>query len=105
MIEFTPKYPGVGEDHHGLIPYFLEPTDPRPAREQFAEAYAHGGGWTPFQGFTMRDDGSILYPGDPALPVYFEGNLPLTRETIRVYPHAWVAIIQADGEYEICRMD
>ena len=45
MIEFTatklanPLYPI--EDYVGFIPMMLSETDPRPAKEQFDENYAH----------------------------------------------------------------
>ena len=38
----------------GLIPYFLHPNDSRPAKEQFNERYAHGGGWQQLFGFEGR---------------------------------------------------
>lgn len=87
----------------GYIPQFLSECDPRPAREQFDSAYQHGGGWTPFQGFTMLHNGDLGYPGDP--PVELLAETQLRNETIRFYNHSWVCIIQPDGSYEICRMD
>ncbi len=54
----------------GLIPDFLTEFDPRPAAEQFNEWYAHGGGWSNFQGFTMLPNGNLQYPEDePTRPV------------------------------------
>ena len=29
----------------------------------------------------------------------------LRNESIFFYPHAWVAIVQEDGAFEVCRMD
>jgi hypothetical protein len=89
------------EDILGLIPTFINEDDPRSAREQFDAAYI--GGWSPFKGFTMRPDGDLLYPGDP--PTKLLAWTKLHDETIRVYEHAWVAIVQPDGSYEIARMD
>ena len=93
----------------GLIPEFLDEKDPRPAKEQFAEKYAHGGGWHPIEGFnvTRRGHGNggivLKYPGDPALePIAFWA---FRDELIVVYPYALVAIFQAGGEYEVARMD
>jgi hypothetical protein len=88
----------------GFIPEFLNDLDPRPAREQFNESYAHGGGWRKFDGFEMDPkDHGITYPGDPTyMPL---ASLTLRDETIFIYPHAWVAIVQPDGTYEIARMD
>jgi len=97
----------------GAIPFFLRENDPRPAREQFAERYAHGGGWSPFEGFalsvreapegTRQGAYAIQYPDDPP---YFElARAKLREELILVFPHAWVAIVQPDGSFEISRMD
>ena len=88
----------------GLIPDMLRTADPRPAREQFDVAYAHGGGWLPFQGFKFNaTDQSIKYPGDPSLLPLARGKL--RDETILIYPHAWVGILQPNGDFEVARMD
>jgi len=89
----------------GLIPTFLSESDPRPAREQFNTAYAHGGGWRPFKGFRIIDRAfpSIQYPGDSALPPVARAQL--RDEEIFIFPYAWVMILQPDGSYEISRMD
>lgn len=88
----------------GFIPGFLDERNPASAREQLNHNYAHGGGWTPFPGFFFNPAAAtISYPGDPPLkPV---GRAKLRDETIIVYPHAWVLILQNDGTYEVCRMD
>ena len=86
----------------GFIPSFLNEDDPRPAREQFNTNYVSG--WTPFKGnFEMLPNGNLRYPGDPDMELLWETKL--RDETIRFYDCAWVAIIQPDGSYEICRMD
>lgn len=86
----------------GYIPMFLSANDPRPAREQFDKNYVHGG-WQPFHGFTMRADGALCYPGDPPLPPLAETTL--RDETIRFHDCAWVVILQADGSWEVARLD
>lgn len=87
----------------GFIPSFLSESDPRPAAEQFAENYAHGGGWSPMNGWQLREDNSIRYPGDPAYnPI---AKAQLRDETIYVYPSAWVYIVHPDRSFEISRMD
>lgn len=97
----------------GIIPQFLSEDNPRPAAEQFDEHYAHGGGWRPMSGWTATHEASdvpgfhsvlhIQYPGDPAYaPV---AHIALGDESIWIYPHAWVAIEQADGSVEVARMD
>lgn len=99
MIRFTPHDPNI----LGYLPYWLSEADPRPARDQLNEHYQHGGGWNPFTGHTLRNDNSIKYPGDPVLPPRCTARL--REETICVYDHAWVAIIQPDRSFEVCRMD
>jgi len=94
-------------DALGLIPAFLNESDPRPAREQLDSNYGHGGGWTPIPGFSMRPDGTMTYPGDPPLPVLAETILHKDgkKEIIRFYHYSWVSITQTDGSFEVCRMD
>lgn len=92
-------------DDIGPLPYWLQESDPRPAREQLNEHYAHGGGWQPFQGFRYRPKRghSIVYPGDPPLKPL--AMMKFRDEMIVWYPHAWIMILQKDGSHEICRMD
>lgn len=87
----------------GFIPEFLNEDDPDPARVQLDKNYGHGGGWQPIPKFTLGAQGELKYPGDPALPVL--ARTKLRDETINVYEHAWVAIIQPDGSFEVARMD
>ena len=88
----------------GYIPQMVSEGDPRPAREQFHDNYAHGGGWSPIGRWTFNpNDQSIKYPGDERL-------LPLAvaklrDETIYVYESAWVCIVQPNGAFEVARMD
>jgi len=83
----------------GFLPGFLNVDDERPACEQFKAAY----GWRPFDGFKMLPNGNLSYPGDPEVQLLAETKL--RYETIRFYDCAWVAIIQPDESFEICRMD
>lgn len=93
----------------GIIPMFLDESNPRPAREQFASNYIDG--WRPTQvGFKLsaydlvaEDFPSLCYPGDPPLPPLAYARL--REELIIVYPSAWVMVMQADGSYEVVRMD
>ena len=97
-------HPEATPDMLGFIPDFLGPSDSRPAREQFHDRYAHGGGWLPFSGFAVLDGGAALqYPGDP--PLMLLAQTQLRAETVRVYEGAWVAVFQADDACEISRMD
>jgi hypothetical protein len=90
-------------DHVGILPLWLDPEDPRSAKEQLDEHYRHGGGWQPFEGFKLMKDSSIKYPGDPAHKPL--AMMKLRDEVILVYPHSWVLILQKGGSFEICRMD
>jgi hypothetical protein len=87
-------------DDLGYIPTFLDENDPRPAREQFNERYCSG--WRPQPGFTNRE-AVLHYPGDPPFKplACFEWR----DEMIFFYKHAYVAIFQPDGSFEVCRMD
>lgn len=104
MLDWVVLHPR-GLDMLGYIPGFVSEDDPRPVKEQFQTAYAHGGGWNPMQGWEVVDDRikKIKYPGDPALePV---AMADCREELICVYPHAWVGIFQKDGSFEIARLD
>lgn len=102
MIYFIHLRPGVDL---GYIPGFLDEKDPRPAAEQINEAYAHGGGWRPFHGFTVSEDRMrLISEGDPdmnALAItFFHG-----KEAIIFYEYEWLAIFQVDGSVEIARIN
>jgi hypothetical protein len=90
-------------DHLGLIPDMLSEYDERPAKEQLDTGYMHGGGWRPFKGFKMRKDKALIYPNDPPMMPLALTNL--RNEVIIFYQHSWVAIVQLDGSFEVCRMD
>jgi hypothetical protein len=101
-ITWYPKHPDACVDMLGYIPEFLSAIDPRPAAEQFDERY-RSGGWKPFKGFRMRDNGNMRYPGDPETRLLYEATL--NAETIRVYESAWVAVVQPGGEFSVARLD
>ena len=103
MMVWISRHPQFIVEMLGAIPSFLDDDDPRDAKTQINEAYRFAGGWRPFAGFKMAPDRSIKYPGDPALPVLCETQL--RDERIYYYQHSWVAIVQPDGGYEICRLD
>jgi hypothetical protein len=86
----------------GYIPGFLSEDDPRPAREQIDANYRHGGGWRPFKGHTRTAVG-LRYPGDP--PMALLATSRLRDEVIEFYDCQWLAIVQPDGSFEVCRMD
>lgn len=101
--------PDFYEEIVGLLPLIFSEDDPRPAREQVNERYAHGGGWHRFEGFTLHGiehepkEMWLDYPGDP--PMKSLAWAKLRNELIVLFQFSWVAIIQDDGEYEISRMD
>lgn len=87
----------------GFIPTFLNEADPRTARDQIDDNYAHGGGWRPAPGFTLDfEDMLLCYPEDP--PMKPLAATMMRDEMILVYPHAWVVIITGD-EWEVSRLD
>lgn len=96
-------HPKATPEMLGRLPSFLDIDDPRLAKEQLDSNYQHGGGWRNFEGFKVIGDMKIQYPGDPAIPPI--AITYLRDERIVMYPHAWVAIFQPDGNFEICRMD
>lgn len=102
-LYFKPLHPQATDEMIGFLPLFFSERDPRPAKEQAHANYGHGGGWDPMPGFTMLNDGRLKYPGDPPLPMIAEAHL--RDEIIRLYDCAWVAIIQPDKSFEVCRMD
>lgn len=101
--EWKLLHPRATFEHLGLIPGFLDEDNPAPARQQLDEAYSFAGGWRPDLQFTMSPDGALGYSGDPPMKPIAECKL--RDETIRLYPYAFVAIIQPDGSFEAARMD
>lgn len=95
------KHPEATIEMLGFIPSFLSEEDPRPARAQIAEKYVSG--WHPIRGFSMLPNGDLYYPSDP--PTMLLAEATLRNETIRFYEHAWVAVIQEDGSFEVARLD
>ena len=61
------------------------------------------GGWQPFKGFKMLPSGDLSYPGDPPMRLLYETRL--RDETVRFYECSWVAIVQQNSSFEVCRMD
>lgn len=107
MLDPLQQYTTVPPDRliqaMGELPYYVSERDPRPARLQFEANYRFGTHW--MDGWQMTPDGTLCYPGDPALfPI---GRIKLARESVFFYPGAWVAIIQhADPEdYVVARFD
>jgi hypothetical protein len=90
----------------GIIPTFLDPDDPRPAKEQFDAHYM--GGWNPFPGFTWDKETETLTYGEGANadpPLKPISMLLFRNEVVVLFPGSWVMIIQLDDSWEISRMD
>ena len=96
-------HPAATMAHLGVLPSFLHENDPAPAAEQLNAGYAHAGGWRPQKGFKLTARNSLLYPGDP--PLHPVAEAQLRDETIVFYDTAFVAVIQSDRSFEVCRMD
>jgi hypothetical protein len=90
----------------GELPNIILATDPAPVREQVDKYYAHGGGWSPFGAGQWQFDPatkSLTFPDDPTM-------MPLAQIQVRdelclLYDHAFVAVVQADGRFDVIRMD
>lgn len=91
------------EDIIGFVSLMLNEHNPKSAAEQLNDGYQHGGGWTPFKGFTLDDQNNLKYPGDPKMKPWAFAKL--RDELICVYESAWFAVIQPDRSFEVCRMD
>jgi hypothetical protein len=104
MINFTLLHPQMKFEYLGLLPEFFSEADPRPAREQIHEAYAHGGGWSPRGSWSYSPLNDVIeYLGDrPLQPI---AKATLHGEKIFLYESAWVAIVQPDGSFEVSRCD
>jgi hypothetical protein len=103
ILEWKMLHPKMTMAHLGYIPFWLHENDPRTAREQLNAGYQFGG-WSPFHGWTeLKEDNTLVYPNDPPLKPLAEARL--RDELIVFYDHAWVAVIQADRSFEVCRMD
>lgn len=97
----------------GYVPGFFDNNDPRSAKEQLNERYAHGGGWLPVKGFTFVKGASMnecrlvgsdnmLFRPYAAAILHPDGDVP---ETIIAFDHAMFVIEQVDGTWEAARLD
>lgn len=90
----------------GYIPDIITELDERPVREQVADRYAHGGGFSPFGVGDWKlnsDTKTIQYPGDPPYKPLF--STQIRDEMVVLYDHSIVAVIQANGKFDVIRMD
>ncbi len=103
MVQFKILNSQYCQEDLGYLPDFLSVFDTDTAAKQINENYGHGGGWSPMNGWERVLDTGIRYPGDPTLFPWAMTHL--RDETIYVYPSDWVMIVQANGDFEISRID
>ena len=94
-------HPRVTMEHLGLIPHWFRVGDDRPAKEIIEANYPYGK--FGFEGFELRPDNSIKYPGDPAYKPL--ATLEHGDELVAFYDSAWVAVIQKDRSFAVIRCD
>jgi hypothetical protein len=103
MMVWALLHPKMTMERLGFLPMFLDEANVKCARDQINEAYQHGGGWQPFRGFELLENGDLQYIGDP--PTRRLAIAMLRNEEISFYEHAWVVIKQPDGKWEVARID
>lgn len=101
MIVWEMLHPRATLAHLGLLAYFLSEANPACATKQLGDKYQSG--WVPQKGFDLADNDLLLYPGDPPLRPF--AKTKLRDETVYVYESSFVAVIQPDRSFEVCRMD
>lgn len=102
-LQWMMLHPKATIEHLGFIPGFLHYDDPAPAAVQLDRGYQFAGGWRPQKGFKLSPSNCLGYPGDPPLRPIADARL--RDETICFYEGAFVAVIQPDRSFEVCRMD
>lgn len=102
-MEIRFLHPRCTLEHLGEIPFWLG-EGPKTAKQQLNDGYRFGG-FNPFKGFKLLDDDSLKYPGDPPQKPIAEFIFSDRTEKVVMYQSAWVAVIQEDRSFEVCRMD
>ena len=92
------KHPQATVESLGLLPAFFHEMDPRSAKDQLTSNY----GWNSIQGFSLVND-QLHYPEDP--PLYLLAESKLREERLLLFEYEWLAIVQADGSFEVSRVD
>jgi len=103
QLEWKMLHPKATFGHLGFLPSFLNKDSPASAAKQLNDGYAQYGGWRPQKGFKLTASNSLVYPGDPPNRPVAEAKL--RDETILFYADAYVAVVQPDRSFEVCRMD
>lgn len=103
------KHPRATLEDLGMIPAIVLDADPRPLREQIEDRYSHGGGYCSMGNeFTVTADGKLSsdkYPDDPPFIPVAEMKFVNHAETLTLFSHGMVRIEQADGSFDVIRMD
>jgi len=88
----------------GDIKFFASEENEESLNNQINKMYSFGGGWQPFEGFTMnRETKSLKYPEDPEL--FPLAVAKFRNQEIYIYNYAWVSIVEEDGSFEVARID
>lgn len=91
----------------GMLPFFVQADDPRPAKEQIAERYPFG--WNNFAGATLKNaeelgQAQFCYPGDP--PFTEIARTLVNNEWVILFPFDWVVCYNRDtGDIDVARID
>ena len=99
------RFPGAA----GIVPEFLDPDNALSAKDQIDQAYAHGGGWREFDGFTLKLDWAdprnceLLYPGDP--PMSAKAYCLFGEELVVLYDFDWCSVSRPSGTCHVARLD
>lgn len=101
-------HPKATPEMLGYLPYLVTDALDTPAREQLEITYAHGGGVRPNTTMTLHDwsepgKATLTYPNDP--PMEEIARAQRRDETLIFFDCSWLAIVQANGDYLITRMD
>lgn len=103
QLQWKFLHPRATMAHLGFLPSFLRDNEDASAVKQLDNGYKPYGGWRPQKGFKLTASKCLVYPGDPPLRPIAETKL--RDETICFYESSFVAVIQPDGSFEVCRMD
>lgn len=102
MVPFKLLHPRATQEMLGAIPFWLDEANPATAKDQLNAAY-HFGGWIEVPGFTLNDDDSLSYPGDPDLKPIAEAMVH--EEKVYMYQYSIIAVVRQNRTFNVTRMD
>lgn len=107
-LEWKLHHPRANRETLGFIPEWLDAADASPLSEQIDRNYKHGGGWHSCKKFwgEIDSEGTLHspYEGDQPLPLIASVEHP-NGQKLHFYPHAMVAVFDADGTFDLARID